>query len=646
MWDYQVELEPNQVKNIWLIDGTYSTANTTIVLQNMGAFPPTGPTPTPTSSPTQTPSNTATPTTTPTNTQTPTASETPTNTPTFTQTPTNTETPTQTPTPTNVERTAIVRCHDETDILLTCDCVQTANIFVNGTSLADSTLVWSDATGPNTGNPEGYYTEDGIIYIVASGCGPGCITGATITVDGNCGPTPTPTSSQTPTPTPTNTETPTQTPTPTPTPVRFEFSVGSGSTENEACSSGIVGNIWGNAVLFDNCTQFYPESFGPSTMLAGFYNSSNIVTEIDSNGAQVGAFSSCLVVPTPTATVTASPTETPTPTPTTTPTATFGYYTYNLGSGSTPNEACLGSTNPVYGTVAGGVGPNVGESLYQNTALTVPVIDGYYSNGIAWFIVSGGAGLITSSDPNGCSNLPTPTPTVTSTSTPISSPTPTTTQTPTNTETPTQTPTNTETPTQTPSQTATYTPTPTETPGTFALIGATKFSTVSGLDACSGGTSTTSYYYNQPSYPNDIIFSGASFSDIYPSGWLNLLGGGGWELTNGEITGTLICPEIIAVNESTGGAEIIDFVDDGGSITLTNLSGALPVTSGQTFTALHGLTFGNPRASITGTPVNFIVELNGSFLYSGSTIPPSMIGLTSGGVPLQDTDVAKITLTD
>jgi hypothetical protein len=42
MWDYQVELEPNQVKNIWLIDNTYSTAfKSSIELIDDGAFPPT-----------------------------------------------------------------------------------------------------------------------------------------------------------------------------------------------------------------------------------------------------------------------------------------------------------------------------------------------------------------------------------------------------------------------------------------------------------------------------------------------------------------------------------------------------------------------------------------------------------------------------
>lgn len=110
MWEYQVELEPNQIKNIWLIDGTYSTANTTIVVSNQGSFPPVEPTPTPTKTPTPTPSvtptqtNTPTPSTTaavtPTPTPSTTASGTPTPTPTQSGTPSETPTGTPTPTPT------------------------------------------------------------------------------------------------------------------------------------------------------------------------------------------------------------------------------------------------------------------------------------------------------------------------------------------------------------------------------------------------------------------------------------------------------------------------------------------------------------------------------------------------------------------
>ena len=42
-WDYQVELEPNQTKNIWLIDTTFSTPfNSGIVVTDDGVFPPVG----------------------------------------------------------------------------------------------------------------------------------------------------------------------------------------------------------------------------------------------------------------------------------------------------------------------------------------------------------------------------------------------------------------------------------------------------------------------------------------------------------------------------------------------------------------------------------------------------------------------------
>ena len=44
MWDYQVELLPNQTKNIWVVDGTYTVAipfKTSISLINDGVFPPT-----------------------------------------------------------------------------------------------------------------------------------------------------------------------------------------------------------------------------------------------------------------------------------------------------------------------------------------------------------------------------------------------------------------------------------------------------------------------------------------------------------------------------------------------------------------------------------------------------------------------------
>jgi hypothetical protein len=161
-----------------------------------------GPTPTPTVT------NTSTPTTTPTNTPTPTNTENPTNTP----TPTNTETPTNTPTITQTPTEPIRYefdniCHSETNGGVSCNCAQVATIWGNNPVFSASTAFFSDPSGPNTGDPVGWYAIDGIEYELSSGCGIGCTTGATIISTSIC--------SVTPTPTPTNTETPTQTPSPT-----------------------------------------------------------------------------------------------------------------------------------------------------------------------------------------------------------------------------------------------------------------------------------------------------------------------------------------------------------------------------------------------------------------------------------------------
>jgi hypothetical protein len=306
MWEYQVELEPNQTKNIWLIDNTYSIApsfSNQVNLVNAGVFPAISasqtPTPTPTPTTTPTPTNTETATPTPTNTETATPSPTPTNTETATPTPTNTETATPTPTPTNTE---------------------------------------------------------------------------------------------TATPTPTNTETPT----PTPTNVRVEFIVYSGLTSDEACGQYYSPvSIYGEQPLFDENTIFYDTMTGPSiTDLSGYFNNSQVVVQLISGGIESGGFTVCQTL-------------TPTPTTTSTPTATLSYYSYTLGTGVTSNDACTNfTTSPItlYGSIQGGIGPNIGETLYQTPGNppTNSVDDGYYSNGVAWFYVSGGLGEIISSDPNGC----------------------------------------------------------------------------------------------------------------------------------------------------------------------------------------------------------------------------------------------------
>ena len=195
-------------------------------------------------------------------------------------------------------------------------------------------------------------------------------------------------------------------------------------TQDDACgqfNSSVT--IYGNNPQFDLCTEFWDVISGNATVdMTGYYQNGGYVVELDEFGVTVGFGALCqTLTPTPTVTTTATntptvtttatntptvtSTETPTTTPTTTPTATFGYYTYSLGTGGTANDACtdfISAPNTIYGTVAGGPGPNAGEFLYFNTALTIPVADGYYSNGTAAFLVSGGAGEVTGVDPTAC----------------------------------------------------------------------------------------------------------------------------------------------------------------------------------------------------------------------------------------------------
>jgi hypothetical protein len=356
MWEYQVNLDPNQTKNIWLINGTYDAAQifeASIVLVNNGVYPLT---PTPTRTPTGTPTNTPTQTQTQTQTGTAAVTPTPTNTetPTPTQTPTNTETPTPTPTQTNTQTPTNTETQTPTPT--------------------------PTQTPTNTGTP-------------------------TQTPTNTRTQTPTPTNTGTQTPTPTNTGTQTPTPTITPTNAYDSFSVTSGSTANIACTAGIIGVIYAENAAFDTNTQFYNNSNGTvSGDMSGFYSFGGQVVELDSLGAETGGFSSCSVVPTPTPTTTS--TSTPTPTPTITPTASQTFFvTYSLGyDASTAGGACTDSATPhaYYGAYVDRPQPNIGEFLYNNNTLTTPASNGFYSNGVAWWQITGGAGLITATDPNGC----------------------------------------------------------------------------------------------------------------------------------------------------------------------------------------------------------------------------------------------------
>ena len=372
-------------------------------------------------------------------------------------------------------------------------------------------------------------------------------------------PTLTPTISLTPTVTASVTKTPTLTPTITPTQTRSSFLTATGSTFENACNASYGVTIYGWNSTFDENIEFYDALTGPvTTDMTAFYKYNGVVIELNSTGGTVGAYSLCpSLTPTPSVTLSPTPTITPTisltptitptntpstsltptitptitpsttptisltpsitpsksvtptntPTLTVTPTNTIAFYSYFLGTGATATDACneywSGGTY-FYGQVSGGPGPNIGEILY--TTPTEPptgiVPDGYYSNGVAWYYISGGTGMIVSDDPNGCVGLITPTPTVTPTIsltptitptvttsiTPTQSQTPTSTQTPTISVTPSITPTisvtptitptisvtptitptisvtPTITPTETPTQTPTITPTPTQTP--------------------------------------------------------------------------------------------------------------------------------------------------------------------------------------
>ena len=332
MWEYQVELTPNQTKNIWLINNTYSIAplyQSSVVLVNNGVFPPVYPTVTPTVTPSVTPTNTTTPTNTASNTPT----QTPTGTAAVTQTPTNTETPTNTPTNTQTG---------------------TPNVTTTPT---------------NTNTPT--QTQTGTAEITS-----------------------------TPTPTPTNTPTVTN----TPTQARFTFSaITSGATSNVACDSGVSGTIYGDESIFNNNTRFYNTEVGSVTIdMSGYYAHSGAVVQLTSSGFETGGYSLCSILPTLTQTPTVTQTPTNTATLTPTPTPTIGYYIYSLGYDvSSTATACSAIPSNYY--LSPSDNPlSIGDTIWSDTSLSTPALNGYYSDGTGWYLVTGGAGVIGSSDPNGC----------------------------------------------------------------------------------------------------------------------------------------------------------------------------------------------------------------------------------------------------
>ena len=391
MWEYDILLTPGQVRNIWLVNGTFQAAlegQFTIVEET---FPPISPTPSNTPTNTPTPSNTATQTPTPSIT----ASNTPTPTPSITASNTPTPTTTNTPTPTNTVTNTPTGTVTQTP---TNTVTQTPTNTVTQTPTNTATQT---PTQTGTGTPTPTPTQTG--------------TGT---------PTPTPTNTQTPTNTTTNT--PTQTPTPSTTePARYAFDVVFASNSLDACGGfGSSTTIYGLDSTFDQNLFFYDSPSGPNTTdMSGYYQNNAQVVELDYFGNEINGYSICptltptptntqtpTVTPTntqtPTNTATNTPTNTQTPTQTgtstPTPTPTRNNYPYLLASGGTSIVACAASPVTVYGSVSGGVGPNLGETLYQSIdPLGNPVAAAYWSNGTAWYRTDS-SGVIVQTDPNGC----------------------------------------------------------------------------------------------------------------------------------------------------------------------------------------------------------------------------------------------------
>jgi hypothetical protein len=254
MWNYNVLLPAGESCNIWLIDGTYSTAMPTIItVYDLGSFPfvvtPT-PTPSNTSSPTPTPTNTTT------NTQTPT--QTPTNTTTNTQTPSQTSTNTPTPSVTPPALTSF-SVYTGSTLLEACGNINgPITVYGNDSVWVDVSLLSNIPAGTATINMTGFYNFNAIVIEVDSS---GNFLSNSVCPTLTQTPTNTPTLTQTPTNsptvsltasvtlTPTNTPTNTQTGTMTPTPTisYWSYLLTAGATAIDACTSVTTFNVYSSS---------------------------------------------------------------------------------------------------------------------------------------------------------------------------------------------------------------------------------------------------------------------------------------------------------------------------------------------------------------------------------------------------------------
>lgn len=274
-----VSLNPNQVRHIWCVKGTFShTSGNLSIISDIG-WPPTKvipkATPTPTRTPTPTPTQTPTQTPTPTPTETSTPTPTPTEASLITPTPTPTETTTPTPTPTMEPG-----YHYIANLY---DCIN--DCILAGQSLPVKSTTTPLEIGKFYKDPDSLSGGTGYCWeILSVGFEMTTIDLDLMTPYDTCSdccnlisptptPTPTPTETEipaeTPTPTPTPTETPTETPTPTPTetpapsPNITFYNVSTTASINDFIDGS------GTTISLINVTGSFPLTFGQT--LSGYH---------------------------------------------------------------------------------------------------------------------------------------------------------------------------------------------------------------------------------------------------------------------------------------------------------------------------------------------------------------------------------------
>ena len=503
MWEYQTTLNPNQVKNIWFYENTYTatlgnieilsrdcslSAGTTQVI-NTTQPPRLSPTPTKTPLATITnPFKTPTPTRTPT--KTPTQTNRATSTPTTTLTPTKTVTQTLTNTPTRTPAATITNNVKTPTPTRTVTRTPTQTLTPTNAPTSTPTLTPTNApTNAPTSTPTNTPTLTRTNLPTSTPTN-------TVTLTRTNLPTSTPTNTLTltrtnlPTNTPTKTLTQTLTKTVTNTPTKTLT-----PTQTQTVTSSPT-NTPSNTLTQSNTptltvTQTVTSTVGLTPTITSTLTRTQTVTPTKT----VTSTPTKTVTRTPTQTVTSSPTNTPTNTPTRTLTSTPTQTVTSSPTNTPSNTPTITLTSTPTKTVT----PTPTKTVTNTPTKTV-------TNTPTVTVTNTPTITLTNTPTITLTNTPTKTltntPTKTVTSTPSNTPTRTLTNTPTvtNTNTPTRTVTTTptrtvtstvtrtSTPTLTPTQTLTNTNTPTITSTRSSTTSKIYYVSTSGLDSNNGLT--------------------------------------------------------------------------------------------------------------------------------------------------------------